>query len=250
MKRSYFLLFLVLFFISSCAKYIDADNSYLSYGMVKKDGANWFIKSDNGNRLNVVQNDAKDFSFSDDLRVIANYGVIGNPVDTNFDIHLYAISSVMTKQPLTLSTLSEEQLTEIGNDPIDLMESWYGASKYLNTTFEFLSGSQETIHYINLLYDDVSSSSDTLVFEFRHNANSDITFYNTLGLASFPISDLIPEGKTEMKIHLKWIDYDLNKRYTIGTVTRGNSNNSDPYEPKVHGNYWTENVQNSFIGYE
>ncbi len=62
-------------------------------------------------------------------------------------------------------------------------------------------------HLINLVYDDTSSTADTILFHLRHNTYGDTT-RTRIGnaAASFPIGTLVSTEKTHVIVKYPWYD--------------------------------------------
>lgn len=239
MKRTLFYL-TILVILSSCSKFIDEEQIYVSYGNIGLDGSTWFIHTDYGNRLNITNDESVDFVFSEGTRVIAYYEVEGIPVDTTYNIWLRSIMKVLTKSPVSLSLLTPEQIEDIGDDPVNLIEAWYGRG-YLNINFELFRNEPTISHFINLVFDDTESNDEQLVFELRHNAYNDLASIYSFGRASFDISTLLPEDITEIEVVIKWVDYYLVERSVTGTLDLSDQDNEEE-EPEVKGESWNGNI--------
>ena len=234
--------------LSSCSKFLDDEQYYVSYGNLGLDGSTWYIHTDYGNRLNIVDNGSANFNFSEGDRIVASYKIDGVPVDTTFNIKLNVIIKVLTKTPLTLSVLTPEQITAIGDDPVNLKEAWFGRG-YLNITFELFRNDPSIAHFINLVYDDGESTDDKMVFELRHNAYNDLASVYSFGRASFDITELIPDDKSEINVVLKWVDYYLVERSVTGTFDIDGPDDGEP-EPEVKGEFWDEDITSESSLYE
>ncbi len=204
--------------LTSCMdKYFQNDYRYVSYGNLKSDDAGWYIHSDKGNRLSIIANEASGVEFSEDLRVVASYTMESDPVDTVYNIHLHEIEEIICKDPLVPSQLTQAKIDSLGSDPANIIEAWFGGEKYLNVYFELLRYDTSLAHSVNLVFNEEESDEDNLVFEFRHNAFEDLTYYNAYGRISFDISAFVPDGETEMDVTFKWKDYYLIDRSLTGT---------------------------------
>jgi hypothetical protein len=211
----------------------EQDERYVSYGNLKFDSPTWYIYSDKGNRLNIVASEVTGFEFIEDLRVVANYSIVDDPIDTVYNIRIYEIDEVLCKDPLTPSLLTQTKIDSLGTDPVNVIEAWFGGGIYLNITFELLCYDANIAHYINLVLDEEETTEDKLVFEFRHNAFDDLTYYNAYGRVSYDISSYIPENLTEIDVTLKWTDYYLIDRSTTGIFHLPTYNGGSVVTPEV-----------------
>lgn len=239
MKRAVLFLTLMVL-LSSCSKIMDEEQYYVSYGNIGLDGSTWYIHTDYGNRLDILNDGSVNFNFSEGTRVVACYEVDGVPVDTTYTIYLRTIMKVLTKSPVSLSLLTPEETENIGDDPVNLVEAWFGRG-YLNINFELFRNNPTVLHFINLVYDDAGSSDDQLVFELRHNAFNDLASIYSFEIVSFDISSLLPEDKSKINIVIKWVDYYLVERSITATLDISDPDYGEP-EPEVKEEYWNENV--------
>ncbi len=217
MRKIIFLLSLVAITTSCMDKFKEQNDRYVSYGNLKSGSPDWYIFSDKGNRLNIVANEVAGFELKEDLRVVAKYSIVGDPVDTVYNIHIYEIEKVLCKDPLTPSLLSQTKIDSLGRDPVNIIEAWFGGKKYLNITFELLRHDANKAHHVNLVLDEEETTENKLVFEFRHNAFNDLTYYNAYGRVSYDISSYIPANLTKIDVTLKWTDYYMIDRSMTGT---------------------------------
>lgn len=197
----------ILLVLSSCRKDLldSGPNWIVSYGVMQ---GTTLINTDNGNRLNIAEIGGRlRFPLRDGMRVIASYTVL-DFVDNQYNIRLNIIDSILTKPPVFRSDFTEEQLTtEIGNDPVDVIDLWFSAGRFLNVSFNIYSDNSSVPHLLNLVVDDEASTPDLIVAEIRHNAFNSRPLLRTFGRVSYLVNGLLPEGRTEVQMEIRWRDY-------------------------------------------
>jgi hypothetical protein len=137
-------------------------------------------------------------------RAIAVYTLLSDEFQ-GYDhaIKLLDIQNILTKA--VAKDLGEENDTEYGNDPVEMMNMWLGDG-YLNVEFGFGHGGMGVVHYINILRPD--SADSPYSFEFRHNAYDDDITYGQKGLVAFDIADILSEIKEDVELTVKINTFD------------------------------------------
>lgn len=164
------------------------------------------IVSDQGNTFDIAETlfevDLQKFEYG---RVLLMCDVLKKTSENRYDIRLTGIESVLTKDVLTLSEITEDKL--MVEDAINIRDIWYGGG-YLNLFIEIAQKEDsEKEHMINLVYDD-QSEEEGYVFILRHNAfgetpsEEDKEYRSAFGYVSFPIAGLIKEDSAD--ITMKW----------------------------------------------
>ena len=164
------------------------------------------IVSDQGNTFDIAETlfevDLQKFEYG---RVLLMCDVLKKTSENRYDIRLTGIESVLTKDVLTQSEITEDKL--MVEDAINIRDIWYGGG-YLNLFIELAQKKDsETKHMINLVYDDQSEEKG-YVFILRHNAfgetpsEEDKGYRSAFGYVSFPIAGLIKEDSAD--ITMKW----------------------------------------------
>ena len=153
----------------SCNKDGSSDNFYVSYGVIVGTQDAYTIKTDGGNTLTVIENMVPSFPVVDGMRVRVNY-TIEKQTANGFEVRLNAIEKILSKDPVYSTKLTPEELTALGNDPIDVEDAWFGGN-YLNVNFFVFRFDPSLAHFINLLVDEQNSmwwlSSSTTLMEIR-----------------------------------------------------------------------------------
>ena len=230
--------------------YVGGGSSWISYGNLEKidngTRSKFAIRRDDGSRLIVSEGVAINSSdATEGLRVFANYSILGSERDEtglegsmNYYIRLYRATEVLTKDPVKLSFINEDEEVRqdsIGNDPINVSEAWFGG-KYLNVEFRIpVKSGSNTKHFINLVEDDVVAHNDTVYVTLRHNAYGEAPVEGdrghvwSRGRVSFDLTSIVPEGKTSVPVKLIWTEYKKDSSETItredsGTFTLSGSN--------------------------
>ena len=167
------------------------------------------IISDQGNTLDIVEADSRiDLSTFESKRVMVLCDILKETSENRYDIRLKSAAAVLTKECINQSSITEDNDEYSANDPLIIKELWYSGG-YLNMLIEFArkTGS-ETIHYINLLNDDITSESGKYTFTLLHDAKGetpsadDKDYSSAFSYVSFPISGIIAED--EAQITIKW----------------------------------------------
>ena len=197
----------VVFAFSSCNNDDDGYwRYYTSRGTIQGTADAFDIMTDGGVMLNVVRNNVSGFEIEDGQRVLVSYVIEAQSQD-RYDVEVIAMTKLLTKEPVYLSKLTPEEKEDIGNDPIGVYDAWFGGKKYLNIDFEIRVSNPNIAHFINLVVDEENSTDDEVIVTLTQNAFGDYPSYPALGRVSFDMTGLVPEGKKEVKITLKWTDY-------------------------------------------
>lgn len=213
----------------------DLGKRIVRYGVIVGDNSKYNIKCDDGTILNVSVNLVPQIEVKNGDRLIVNYTPLG-PVpegDRNEQyVRVNMLYSVLSKGPVAESFIladSPKRNDSIGNDPIRLLDAWFGG-EYLNINFETERRPySEVAHFINLVHDDTYTASDSVMVTLRHNGYDDIPAagketFSAFGRVSFKISSLIPEGKESIKLGLHWTEFgktinDRVRKFDSGTFT-------------------------------
>lgn len=165
------------------------------------------IVSDQGNVFTIVNTDI-DLSKFEYGRVMIGCDVLRETSENHYDINLWGIASVLTKEAIKSSIITVPESEYNVNDPINIREIWYSGG-YINMMIEFLAKSDsDTKHLISLIHDDSVTEEGRYTFTLRHNAfgevpsGTDEDFEPSIGYVSFPIAGIIKEDTA--KITLKW----------------------------------------------
>ena len=170
------------------------------------------IISDQGNIFDIAESgvtvNLASFEYG---RVMLSCDVLKKTQDQRYDIRLTGIASVLTKDAVKASTITDPESELAVENAINIREMWYSGG-YLNMLIEFAQKQgSKTKHFINLIHDDVTAASEDqkgkYTFTLRHNAYGEVpvqneTYVSSMGYVSFPIANLI-EGD-EADITIKW----------------------------------------------
>lgn len=165
--------------------------------------------SDQGNSFNVVEQVCvgridtmkRAFVVCDVLRKTEG-------VEGCYDVRLTGLSSVLTKKPLVLSEIAEEE--QKVQNPVRIKEMWYSGG-YLNMYIMVPQkyGSKQP-HLINLVLDDSATKGTSYTFELRHNgfgevwSEENIDYVLAGAYVSFPIGNVISGDSAKVTLNWKW----------------------------------------------
>ncbi len=232
MNVKHFIFIFLSFLLISCSK----EDSPIASGAV----ASGFVRSgailtDEGISLRIEG--TADYATGKELpegeRIIASFDVLGKDDDTHFGILLRSFALPLCKDLVPYSDIAAADT--LGHDPITVMDGWYSGG-YMNLHLEFsFRGDSKDMHLVNLVYDDSLPVSDTLRMTLRHNGHGegatcpDYNSYNGYSYgafyASFPVSGLIPAGKSTLpvKITSSWFTGEGDKTEPVaftGKISR------------------------------
>jgi len=184
---------------------------WITYATVEGTPDNFKLWLDNNSELLLIGSlvDIPKDEEIDGMRVVANFTIFEEQKNTDgtmtYYVRLNALEKVLTKGPVYSSQVTDE---EMGRDPINIDEQWF-SGKYLNVNFYCYVNDPKIKHYINLWVDEehVNADENNVYVEIRHNAYGDLQYTEGFGRASFDVTELIPEGKSEVTLHIKWTDY-------------------------------------------
>lgn len=200
------------------------DKYWLSYGVIKGTPENFNIELDNGSVLYISASNVfiHPDSVINNMRVVANYTILGDMQKNesgkvDYMVKLNSIASILSKDPVMSSTAD---LDALGNDPIDVVDIWFGG-KFLNFKFNLYMNSK--VHFINLLVDETNpnADADNVYVILKHNAYGDAKNAYRTGFVSFDLTSLLPEGKNTMKVHVSFVNYDGKTIEDSGTFVLG-----------------------------
>lgn len=204
--------------LSSCSddeKYVYVSPAHtVSVSMGVADGGN--IITDKGNVL-VPDKYSVGHDLTDGERVFINCNVLGREGENTYRVRINRYHQLLTKD-IVVGSQTEEK--ELGHTPIQVKDAWFGGG-YLNVRLgmEF-NPSSNTSHLVNVVYDDVKSTSDTIFLTLRHNAFAD-TIRTRIGAAtaSFNLENIMSAKDSKVYVRLRWQWYT--HRGTIATWEDG-----------------------------
>lgn len=157
---------------------------------------------------------------------VSSYSTEEQPV---LDVRVIVFNNLYSALVLRMSeVMSPPQQEEcVGDDPIRIITAVFSGN-YLNIGFEYFRMPEGVPHRINLVWDDTRTASDTLYLDLRHHAMGEteeagVTLVSETGLASFRLTDLVPEGADSINVSLHYnLDCDNNgysqvDKYITGT---------------------------------
>lgn len=148
---------------------------------------------------------------------------------TVLDVKVIVFNTLYSAPIVRKSDLLEDEGRDktIGDDPIRIVNAAF-SGHYLNIGFEYFRVPEGTPHRINLVWDNTRPATDSVYLELRHNAMGEteaagVPLVSETGLASFRLTDLVPEGAESINIRLRYnLDcnndgYTQANRYITGT---------------------------------
>ena len=221
------------FVLSSCSddeKYVRVPAPYtgsVSMG-VAGEGT---ITTDKGNVL-IPDESSVGHDLTDGERVFVNCSILDREDINTYRVRINKYYQLLAKDIVRASDTDDE---ELGDEPVQVKDAWFGGG-YLNMRLGLeYNPSSNTSHLVNVVYDDVKSTADTLFLTLRHNAFAD-TVRTRMGTAtaSFNMEE-VTEGKNEkVYVKLKWQWYT--HRGTVATWEDGGY-----YRTSSENNEETEN---------
>ena len=194
---------------------------WLTTGTITKDTESYYVVTDQEEKLWPSVSNVNSDLLEDGMRVLLNYTILGEGNDSEYDFYVRVnqVSQILTKPVFEFrSDVSSHIIDSIGNDPVTILDTWF-TDDYLNVEFEY--GGAETVHYINLVYDDENAETENgeIILELKHNANDDRYNYRQWGIASFDVSMFkeLNDGSVDFFLRSKGSsgDYYYNKVLTF-----------------------------------
>lgn len=241
--------------MSSCSKdmaEVPTDIIYNGFGEVTETGGNGYfeITRDDGALLRVVEyTGSKTITLGE--RVYFKYNILpGNgdyvseystPQQTTYDIRVVVFNNIHSIPIIRKSFLLQDhprRSDSLGHDLIRVVRAAFSGN-YINIGFEYFRYEGGREHMINLIWDDTRPATDSVYLELRHNAMGEVEggtgqLISDMGLASFRLADLVPEGEESIDIKLKSNmdrkdgvgEYIETEKYYTGTYPPLRGNNS------------------------
>lgn len=227
------------FVLSSCSddeKYVyvySPRTASVSMG-VARDGN---IVTDKGNTL-VVDESSVGHDLTDGERVFVNCNILDREDENTYLVRINKYYQLLTKDIIQASETDDE---ELGDDPVQVKDAWFGGG-YLNMRLGLeYNPSSNTSHLVNVVYDDVKSTADTIFLTLRHNAFAD-TVHTRVGTAtaSFNMEDIMDGKDSKVYVRLKWQWYTHHGTVTTwedgGYYSTSSENNEETEDPDDDGN--------------
>lgn len=194
---------LLPFILSSCSD----DDKYVyvyptpttSVSMGTADGGR--ILTDKGNVL-IPDKSSIGHDLTDGERVFINCNILEREDEKTYRVRINKYHQLLAKDIVRASDSQDE---ELGNNPVQVKDAWFGGG-YLNVRLGLkYNPSSNTSHLLNVVYDDVKSTSDTIFLTLRHNAFAD-TVRTRIGTAtaSFRMEDIMADKDSKVYVRLKW----------------------------------------------
>lgn len=193
------LLFLLLPAVFACQRDYTLVYQHTAFGVVQ-DGS---IVTDDGLVFHVDEQTCPG-QIDTMNRVCFTCDVLRKREDKSFDIRLTALSAPLTKAPLLQSETGPDPA--LGEDPIDLTKAWFSGG-YLNMQFRIPSDGRETVHRLNLLWNN-TASKDTVRLRFYHDDQLEEPLKDTTswlqGYVCFETAPFSPDHGKVLPVRLEW----------------------------------------------
>ena len=165
--------------------------------------------SDQGNIFNVVeQNCTGKIDTMKRALVVCDVLRKTEGKENEYDIRLNIINQVLTKHPLIMSEITDEDAKV--TDPIQIKEIWYSGG-YLNMYIMIpVERGSNGRHLINLAVDDNVSAGDSYTLELRHNGFGEVWSEESSDLVlggayvSFPVGEVFKGNSAKVTLLWKW----------------------------------------------
>lgn len=165
--------------------------------------------SDQGNIFNVVeQNCTEKIDTMKRALVVCDVLRKTEGMENEYDIRLNMVNNVLTKSPLVMSEITDEDAKV--TDPVQIKEIWYSGG-YLNIYIMIpVERGSTGRHLINLVVDDNLSTGDSYTLELRHNGFGEVWSEENpdyvLGGAyvSFPLGEVFSGNSAKVTLLWKW----------------------------------------------
>jgi hypothetical protein len=183
----------------------------VSYGILIDDGVGYrnCIVTDSGLKMYIYETNITQQDINNQKeRVLANYTILEGPDSYgDYYIRLNGFYALLTDEIPPISSLTEDQKKNLGEDPIYVTTATISGD-YLNMPLVALynSSSEEVAHKIQLVFNDKESTEHNFVFELYHNAYTDKNGSTAIGrYSSFPLKRIVPQDPTKpVGIELRW----------------------------------------------
>ena len=206
-----------------------------SVSMGIADGGN--IITDKGNVL-VPDKSSVGHDLTDGERVFVNCNILERENENTYRVRINRYYQLLAKNIVRSSETDDE---ELGDDPVEVRKAWFGGG-YLNVSLGLeYNPSSNTSHLLNVVYDDVKSTSDSVFLTLRHNAFAD-TVRTRMGTAtaSFNMEDIMAGKDSKVYVRLRWQWYTHGGTVATweddGYYSTSSENEEETGEPDDSGN--------------
>ncbi len=188
---------LVTSVLTSCLdddEYDPYDDTWIGIGLVHidEDTDILSIELDSGEILYPINDES--LTVEDSARVLVNFIIeeelVSEPVE-EYSVTIYSIKDILFKD---IIDITEEIEDSIGNDAINVEEAWQ--TNNMLTLYINHWGLDQT-HYVNLVKEpgELTSESQPVELELRHNDNDDSPMYNVSSYVTFDLSAIQIAGQ-------------------------------------------------------
>lgn len=173
------------------------------------------VRRDDNAQLVAVEGIEGASRLTEGQRIYCVYDLLSGPQENaagskSYDIRVVGFDKILTK-PIRIVTeleeVGESAFADLGSDKIKIYQASIG-DNHLNLEFMYWRGKNNSAkHLITLVWDDTRIDEEMLYFRLYHNAYNDIfkegnELEYAYGLASFPIAETMPEGMSEIFLHV------------------------------------------------
>lgn len=220
----FYLLAGMMFLMTGCFDDDDGyslSNMWIGFGMVNEtENESVRIILDNGDVLipiasnhnhnwNENRHDDNGKPVENGDRLHVNFTILSEDVDTEGNAIAYYVRLNSTKKVLMkdVMDITPENADSIGNDPVSVRDVWMTDS-LLNFKIKYWGESE--VHFINLVKQpgELSSTSQPILLELRHNKNNDSEYIPYVAYVSFKLSELEIPGLDSVQFVVNATDYD------------------------------------------
>ena len=161
-------------------------------------------------------------------RAIISCDILTCTDNGQYDVRLTDFNPIFTKDPVDSTDVTDNDIFK--EDPLSINEVWYSGG-YLNMHISIpAKGNSSQKHLVNLVRNDINSTTGMHEFTFKHNAfgevvtDNDSDFIPAGTYISFPLAQMFKEDEQKVQIILKWTSNEerdgiLSKETTRNTTS-------------------------------
>lgn len=156
-------------------------------------------------------------------RVLVNYTILDDEKNEAGEVEHYFVKVNRIQDILMKGVMdvTPENADSLGYDPIIVDEYWLEDSLL---TFKLQYWGENQIHYLNLVKEpgELTSGSQPIELELRHNANNDEESYLYNAYVSFSLNNIRIDGLDSVEFVVNGTDYDGNEFRETGVFNYSN----------------------------
>ncbi len=175
-------------------------------------GGTYSLTLDDGTRLWPAGTEIPFYRPTERHRALTYYTILSDTFQ-GYDhaILVRSIHDILTK-PFIGSAPEGKKLEDLGSDPINVIDIWYGDG-YLNVHFGANHGGMKR-HLVNLVQVSQSGQSPYM-FEFRHNAFGDPARYSRRSFVAFDMARMKFAPGSDSTVSVRVKTFDGEKTYKV-----------------------------------